>query len=118
MPRFEDGNFQKNVELVAKLKEMASKKGITAAQLALAWVHAQVRLSLLKDINKTLDMLLAASQAAHASNRFRDMSTLSGSLHRSLTVMINLLPLEVCLMIITAIRKAGPATLWSVSNLG
>lgn len=43
MPRFKEGNFEKNVELVAKLKEMAAKKGITASQLALAWVHAQVK---------------------------------------------------------------------------
>ena len=44
MPRFKEGNFEKNVELVSKLKDLADKKNITPAQLALAWVHAQVRL--------------------------------------------------------------------------
>ena len=43
MPRFKEGNFERNVELVSKLKDMAAKKGITASQLALAWVHAQVK---------------------------------------------------------------------------
>ena len=51
MPRFKEGNFEKNVELVSKLKEMASKKGITPSQLALAWVHAQVSFCLLHPYN-------------------------------------------------------------------
>ena len=43
MPRFKEGNFEKNVELVSKLKDLAEKKNITSAKLALAWVHAQVK---------------------------------------------------------------------------
>jgi len=40
-PRYQGENFYKNLELVEKLKAMAEGKGVTAAQLALAWVLAQ-----------------------------------------------------------------------------
>src|SRR5919109_686110 len=40
-PRFQGDNFAKNMELVEQVKAMASEKGCTAGQLALAWVHAQ-----------------------------------------------------------------------------
>jgi aryl-alcohol dehydrogenase-like predicted oxidoreductase len=40
-PRFQGGNFQKNVDLVAKIWELAQRKGCTPSQLALAWVLAQ-----------------------------------------------------------------------------
>lgn len=40
-PRFQGDNFQKNLELVRRIEEMADEKGCTAAQLALAWVLAQ-----------------------------------------------------------------------------
>lgn len=40
-PRFQGENFRKNLELVAKIEEIARGKGCTPAQLALAWVLAQ-----------------------------------------------------------------------------
>ena len=40
-PRFQGDNFTKNLALVARLKEIAKKKGVTAGQLALGWVLAQ-----------------------------------------------------------------------------
>jgi aryl-alcohol dehydrogenase-like predicted oxidoreductase len=40
-PRFQGENFQKNLELVEKVKEIAREKGMTPGQLALAWVLAQ-----------------------------------------------------------------------------
>lgn len=40
-PRFQGENFTKNLELVAKVKELAVKKHCTPGQLALAWVLAQ-----------------------------------------------------------------------------
>jgi aryl-alcohol dehydrogenase-like predicted oxidoreductase len=40
-PRFQGENFTKNLELVDAVRAMAEEKGITAGQLALAWVHAQ-----------------------------------------------------------------------------
>lgn len=42
-PRFAPGNFEKNLEMVEHLGELARKKGCTAAQLALAWVLLQGR---------------------------------------------------------------------------
>jgi aryl-alcohol dehydrogenase-like predicted oxidoreductase len=40
-PRFQGENFQKNLDLVRKLEEIAREKGCTPAQLALAWVLAR-----------------------------------------------------------------------------
>ncbi|MGI8508955.1 MAG: aldo/keto reductase [Gemmatimonadaceae bacterium] len=40
-PRFQGDNFQKNLDLVARVEEIAREKGCTASQLALAWVMAQ-----------------------------------------------------------------------------
>ncbi len=40
-PRFQGENFQKNIDLVTAVTEVAKAKGVTAAQLALAWVLAQ-----------------------------------------------------------------------------
>ena len=37
-PRFQGENFQKNLELVDGVRAMAEEKGVTPAQLALAWV--------------------------------------------------------------------------------
>jgi aryl-alcohol dehydrogenase-like predicted oxidoreductase len=40
-PRFQGENFQKNLDLVAKIEQLAASKGCRASQLALAWVLAQ-----------------------------------------------------------------------------
>jgi aryl-alcohol dehydrogenase-like predicted oxidoreductase len=40
-PRFQGANFDKNLQLVQKIEALATSKGCTAAQLALAWVRAQ-----------------------------------------------------------------------------
>ncbi|HUI27620.1 MAG TPA: aldo/keto reductase [Candidatus Kryptonia bacterium] len=40
-PRFQGDNFQKNLDLVARIEEIARAKGCKASQLALAWVLAQ-----------------------------------------------------------------------------
>lgn len=40
-PRFQGENFQKNLDLVKKIGEMAAAKNCTSSQLALAWVMAQ-----------------------------------------------------------------------------
>jgi aryl-alcohol dehydrogenase-like predicted oxidoreductase len=37
-PRFSGENFQRNLDVVARVRELAEEKGCTAAQLALAWV--------------------------------------------------------------------------------
>ncbi len=40
-PRFQGDNFAKNLELVSQVKAIAAEKGVTAGQLALAWLLAQ-----------------------------------------------------------------------------
>jgi len=40
-PRFQGENFEKNLELVDRVREIAAEKGVTAGQLALAWLLAQ-----------------------------------------------------------------------------
>lgn len=41
MPRFTGENFQRNLDLVAAVEEMARDHNVTAGQLGLAWLHAQ-----------------------------------------------------------------------------
>ena len=40
-PRWQPGNFEKNLHAVQQLGELARAKGITVSQLALAWLLAQ-----------------------------------------------------------------------------
>lgn len=40
-PRFQGENFQKNLEVVDQVKAIAAAKGVTASQLAIAWLLAQ-----------------------------------------------------------------------------
>jgi len=40
-PRLQPENFQHNLDLVARVEEIAAEKGVTPGQLALAWVLAQ-----------------------------------------------------------------------------
>src|SRR5271165_777511 len=40
-PRFQGENFQRNLDLVHRVEEIAKEKGCTPSQLALAWVLAQ-----------------------------------------------------------------------------
>jgi aryl-alcohol dehydrogenase-like predicted oxidoreductase len=43
LPRFAEGNVGANLALVAELREVAAARGVTVAQLAVAWVLAQGR---------------------------------------------------------------------------
>ncbi|KAH8745042.1 NADP-dependent oxidoreductase domain-containing protein [Hyaloscypha finlandica] len=40
-PRFQPGNFEKNVKLAEAVEQVAKKKGDTSAQVAIAWVQQQ-----------------------------------------------------------------------------
>src|SRR4029077_1550832 len=40
-PRFGENALQENLKVAATIKELASEKGVTSAQLALAWVLSQ-----------------------------------------------------------------------------
>lgn len=41
LPRFQGENFQKNVDIVDKLREVAREKNVTISQLAIAWTIAK-----------------------------------------------------------------------------
>ncbi|MCA9634032.1 MAG: aldo/keto reductase, partial [Myxococcales bacterium] len=45
-PRFQGENFQKNLDIVKKVEELAQARGITPAQLALSWVIAKSKRTL------------------------------------------------------------------------
>ena len=40
LPRFAEGNFERNMAIVDALRKLADEKGVTAGQLALAWVQS------------------------------------------------------------------------------
>lgn len=73
-PRFMGENFQKNLDLVEAIKGIAADKGVTAAQLALAWVLAQGedlvpipgtrRIATLEQNAAAADIVLAAEDLA------------------------------------------------------
>jgi aryl-alcohol dehydrogenase-like predicted oxidoreductase len=42
-PRFQGNNLAGNLAIVARVEAVAAEKGVTPAQIALAWVHAQGR---------------------------------------------------------------------------
>jgi aryl-alcohol dehydrogenase-like predicted oxidoreductase len=95
-PRFQGENFQRNLELVARIEEIAREKGVTAGQLALAWVLAQGRdivpipgtkhVRYLEENAGALDVRLtdedlarideAAPHGATAGDRYADMSSI------------------------------------------
>ena len=74
LPRFQGKNFTRNMALITRLKTLAERKGITPAQLALAWVLAQgddivpipgtKRLTYLEDNVKSVDAILSAADLA------------------------------------------------------
>ncbi len=96
-PRFQGENFQKNLDLVDRITEFASEKGVTASQLALAWLMAQgedivpipgtKHVSFLEENVAALDIELSASELAEidrvaphgvaAGDRYADMSSVN-----------------------------------------
>jgi aryl-alcohol dehydrogenase-like predicted oxidoreductase len=94
-PRFQEANFQRNLDLVARVRQIAEEKGVTPGQLALAWVLAQgedivpipgtKRRSYLEENAAAVDVRLTpedlaridevAPVGAGAGDRYADMST-------------------------------------------
>ncbi|MDO7886768.1 aldo/keto reductase [Hymenobacter cheonanensis] len=74
-PRFQGENFNKNLKLVSHLRDLAQAKGVTASQLALAWVLAQgddlapipgtKRVKYLEENVGALDVQLSADERRH-----------------------------------------------------
>lgn len=98
-PRFQGENFQRNVDLVDQVRELAEAKGCTASQLALAWVLAQggdvvpipgtKRVSYLEENVASTDVELTSEELAHldalspqgaaAGDRYPDMRWVAGT---------------------------------------
>ena len=96
-PRFEGGNLDQNLKVVARLKEIAQEKDFTPSQLALAWVLAQgddivpipgtKRRKYLEENIAAADVKLSKSDLARieeaapkgfaAGGRYHDMSTVN-----------------------------------------
>jgi aryl-alcohol dehydrogenase-like predicted oxidoreductase len=96
-PRFQGENFQMNLHLVEEVKRLAGEKGVTPAQLALAWVLQQgddivpipgtTRAEHLEENAAALDVSFSdrelkrideiAPQGAAAGDRYPDMSTVN-----------------------------------------
>ena len=97
-PRFQGENFTRNLHLVERVQEIAAEKGVTAAQLALAWVLGRgddivpipgtKRVPYLEENVGALDVELSAEDLARieyafpkgvtAGERYPDMSTVNG----------------------------------------
>src|SRR3954451_22093620 len=94
-PRFQGENFQRNLDLVDKVREIAAEKGCTPGQLALAWLLAQgddvvpipgtKRMRYLEENLAAVDVRLTGDDLARidavapvgvtAGDRYADMST-------------------------------------------
>jgi aryl-alcohol dehydrogenase-like predicted oxidoreductase len=97
-PRFQGENFKRNLELVERVEEIAAEKGVTAGQLALAWVLSRgedvvpipgtKRRSYLEENVAAADVELSAQDlerieqaapvGATAGDRYADMSPIDG----------------------------------------
>ncbi|ABD71720.1 aldo/keto reductase [Rhodoferax ferrireducens T118] len=79
-PRFAEENFKRNLALVDAVKHLAAAKGITASQVALAWVLAQgediipipgtKRRTYLDQNIAALDVVLSAAELAELDRAF------------------------------------------------
>jgi aryl-alcohol dehydrogenase-like predicted oxidoreductase len=96
LPRFQGENFQRNLDLVASVEELAEEKGRTPSQIALAWVLGRgedivpipgtKRRAYLEENAEAVDVELtdeelerleqAFPQGAAAGDRYPDMSTI------------------------------------------
>jgi aryl-alcohol dehydrogenase-like predicted oxidoreductase len=79
-PRFQGANFQRNLELVATVTELAQQRGCAPSQLALAWLLAKrpyvvpipgtKRRRYLEDNVAALDLRLSAAEVAALDDAF------------------------------------------------
>ncbi|HUN84170.1 MAG TPA: aldo/keto reductase, partial [Terracidiphilus sp.] len=63
-PRFKQGNLDRNEQIVTRLREIAARKGITASQLAIAWVLAKGNGSIVPLIGARTRVQLSESRGA------------------------------------------------------
>ncbi|TCL74812.1 aldo/keto reductase [Rhizobium sp. BK251] len=82
-PRFQQGNVEKNLELVEALRQVADAKGATVAQIAIAWVAAQG-----KDIVPVIgarrrDRLAEALGAQNLTLSAQDLAAIEGAVPKN-----------------------------------
>jgi len=97
-PRFQAENFEANMAIVRRVREVAADKGVTPGQLALAWVLAQGpdvvpipgtrHLAYLEENVAAIDIVLtedelrridaAAPAGAALGDRYPNMSSING----------------------------------------
>jgi aryl-alcohol dehydrogenase-like predicted oxidoreductase len=96
-PRFQGDNFARNLELVRKVEDIAHERGVTASQIALAWLLHQgndivpipgtKRVKYLEENVRAVDISLSADELAMIDaaapkgvafgQRYSDMSTVN-----------------------------------------
>jgi aryl-alcohol dehydrogenase-like predicted oxidoreductase len=79
-PRFQGENFQKNLDLVSRITDLARARGVMASQLALAWAMAKSpqvvpipgtkRQKYLEENLKSVDLALSAAEIAELEAAF------------------------------------------------
>jgi aryl-alcohol dehydrogenase-like predicted oxidoreductase len=82
MPRFQAENLQQNLQLVERLRPLASSRGVGIAQLAIAWVAAQGADILPVIGSRRRDQLAAALAAANLTLTPDELATLDQLLPR------------------------------------
>jgi aryl-alcohol dehydrogenase-like predicted oxidoreductase len=80
-PRFQEGNFERNLQLLEPIEDIARKKGCTMSQVALAWVLAQgenivpipgtKRRKYLEENVRAVDVTLDADDLARLARTFQ-----------------------------------------------
>ncbi|TLU50818.1 MAG: aldo/keto reductase [Chlorobium sp.] len=98
-PRFQGDNFTKNLQLVDRINDIAARKGISAGQLALAWVLAQgddivpipgtKRLTYLEENIAAGSLVISKSEMAEISEAFPKGVAAGGRYSETLTKLIN-----------------------------
>jgi aryl-alcohol dehydrogenase-like predicted oxidoreductase len=74
LPRFKPENFAKNLELVAKLEQLAQARGVTAGQLALAWVLSRSPRTVTIPGTRSIARLEENAQAAELTLSAREIA--------------------------------------------
>src|SRR3970282_782397 len=77
-PRFQSGNLERNLKLLAQFEEMAREKGATPAQLTLAWLMAQGSDIIPIPSNKTRNHLEENIKATEIRLTKDDLARLAG----------------------------------------
>jgi aryl-alcohol dehydrogenase-like predicted oxidoreductase len=79
-PRFQPGNLERNLKILSQFEEMAKEKGVTPAQLTLAWLMAQGNDIIPIPSNKTRKHLEENIKAAEIKLSKEDLARLDAIL--------------------------------------